>query len=160
MPKPIVISGQPPKERNTAMIFLPIGMYCNKQIQKAENDSIVEFRDGWQRTKAVLVRKCKVNVNSSVFTFLLQSIYGANMRWEDLRKRWEAWAVVEGIGAQGFSDTECLLIQVKDYDETEYNAEQERKRLEAEARQKAVEKERLLKQAREKKIYEHKDIIG
>ncbi len=160
MTRPIVIDGQPPKERNTAMIFLPIGMYCNKQIQKAENDSVVEFRDGWQRTKVVLVRKCKVNVNSSVFTFLLQSIYGANMRWEDLRKRWEAWAVVEGIGKDGFSDTEVLLLELKDYDEAEYNAEQERKLLEAEARQKAAEKERLLKQAREKKIYEHKDIIS
>lgn len=127
MTRPIVIDGQPPKERNTAMIFLPIGMYCNKQIQKAEPDSVVEFRDGWQRTKAVLVRKCKVNVNSSVFTFLLQSIYGANMRWEDLRKRWEAWAVVEGIGKDGFSDTECLLIQVKGYNKDEYEAEQRHK---------------------------------
>ncbi len=159
MPKSIIISGQPPKERNTAMIFLPIGMYCNRQIQKAENDSIVEFRDGWQRTKAVLVRKCKVNVNSSVFTFLLQSIYGANMRLEDLRKRWEAWAVVEGIGKDGFSDTEVLLLELKDYDEEAYNTEQERKRLEAEARQKAAEKERLLKQAK-KGIYDHKDIIS
>ncbi len=157
--KPIIISGQPPKERNTAMIFLPIGMYCNKQLQKAEPDSVVEFRDGWQRDKHVLVRKCKVNVNSSVFDFLLKSIYGANMRWEDLRKRWEAWAVVEGFGKDGFSDSEVLLLELKDYDEEAYNAEQQRKRLEAEARQKAAEKERLLKQAREKKIYEHPDIV-
>jgi len=155
--KPIVISGQPPKERNTAMIFVPIGMYCNKQLQKAEPDSVVEFRDGWRREKRVLVRKCRVPVNSSVFDFLLKSIYGANMRWEDLRRRWEAWAVVEGIGKDGFSDNEVLLLEVKDYDEEAYNAEQERKRLEAEARQKAAEKERLLKQAK-KGIYEHKDL--
>jgi len=157
--KPIIISGQPPKERNTAMIFAPIGMYCNKQLQKAEPDSVVEFRDGWQRDKRVLVRKCRVPVNSSVFDFLLKSIYGANMRWEDLRRRWEAWAVVEGIGAQGISDTECLLIEVAPYDEEAYKAEQERKRLEAEARQKVAEKERLLKQAK-KGIYEHKDVIS
>jgi len=159
MPKPIIISGQQPKERNTTMVFVPIGMYCNKQLQKAEPDSVVEFRDGWQREKRVLVRKCKVNVNSSVFDFLLKSIYGATMRWEDLRRRWEAWAVVEGIGKDGFSDSEVLLLEVQDYDEEAYKAEQERKRIEAEARQKAAEKERLLKQAK-KGIYEHKDIIS
>ncbi len=48
--KPIAISGQPPKERNTAMILLPIVMFCNRLIHKAEPDSVVEFRDGWQRT--------------------------------------------------------------------------------------------------------------
>lgn len=169
--KPIVISGQPPKERDTAMIFLPIGMYCNKQIQKAETDSVVEFRDAWKREKRVLVRKCKVNINSSVFDFLLKSIYGANMRWEDLRRRWEAWAIVEGIGKDGFSDSEVLLLELKGYDEEAYKAEQERKSIEAELRQKAqqeateaqrkaAEKARLLKQAKEKKIYEHPDIIS
>jgi len=155
--KPIVISGQPPKERNTAMVFVPIGMYCNKRLQKAEPESLVEFRDGWRRDKRVLVRKCRVPVNSSVFDFLLKSIYGATMRWEELRRRWEAWAVAEGIGKGGISDSEVLLLEVAPYDEEDYKIEQERKRIEAEARQKAAEKERLLKQAM-KGIYEHPDI--
>lgn len=156
--KPIVISGQQPKERNTAMVFVPIGMYCNKQLQKAEPDSVVEFRDGWQREKRVLVRKCKVSVNSSVFDFLMKSIYGANMRWEDLRRRWEAWAVVEGIGKDGFSDSEVMLIEVKNYDEEAYKAEQERKRQESEARQMAAEREKTLKEIK-KGTYHHPDVI-
>jgi len=134
MPKAIkIFNAQVPNGGKYAL--LPIGMYCNKQLQKAEADSVVEFRDGWQREKRVLVRKCRVSVNSSVFDFLLKSIYGATMRWEDLRRRWEAWAVVEGIGKDGFSDSEVLLLEVKDYDEEAYKAEQERKRIEAEARQ-------------------------
>lgn len=157
MPKTIIIN-ESPRERNTAMLFVPIGLYCNKELQKAEDGCVVEFCDAWKREKRVLVRKCRVPVNSSVFTFLLQSIYGG-IRWEDLRRRWEAWAVVEGIGKDGFSDREVMLIEVAPYDEAEYKAGQERKRLEAEARQKAAEKERLLKQTK-KGIYEHKDIIS
>lgn len=165
MSKPIVISGQPPKERNTAMFLAPIGMYCNKQLQKAENGCVVEFRETWKREKRVLVRKCKVNVNSSVFTLLIQSIYGANMRWEDLRRRWEAWAVVEGIGKDGFSDSEVLLLEVKDYDEETYKTEQERKRQQAEQvamlkekQEREAQKAHLLKLAK-RGIYKHDDLL-
>lgn len=157
MSKLIQINAEPPRE-GKPFAMLPIGLYCNKELQKAEDGCVVEFCDAWKREKRALVRKCRVSVNSGVFTFLLQSIYGG-IRWEDLRRRWEAWAVVEGIGKDGFSDREVMLIEVAPYDEAEYKAEQERKRLEAEAKQKAAEKERLLKQAK-KGIFEHKDIIS
>jgi len=156
MPKTIkIFNAQAPN--GGKYVLLPIGMYCNQKLQKAEPDSVVEFRDGWQRDKRVLVRKCRVPVNSSVFTFLMKSIYGG-ISWEDLRRKWEAWAVVEGIGAQGISDTECLLIEVAPYDKEAYKAEQERKRLEAEARQKVAEREKTLKEIK-KGTYHHPDVI-
>ena len=165
MPKPVVIDGRPPKGHDTVMMLMPIGTYCNALIQKAENDSVIEFRDAWRRDKYILLRKCRVPVNSGVFEFLMKSIYGEGMRWKDLLKQWEAWAVVEGIGKRGFSDSEVLLVEVTPYYEEEYKVRKARKRqIEEmqirhwEEQAKKEEQAHLLRLAK-RGVYKHEDLL-
>lgn len=47
---------------------------------------------------------------------MLRSIYGENMTIAKLMERWEAWAIVEGIGKEGFSRDEALLLETRPYD--------------------------------------------
>ena len=112
MPKPIFIQHGCPKEGKPFAI-LPIGMYCNSGLQKANPGDTIIFCQDWRREKAVLVRHCRIAVNSSVFTFMAKSIYGEYTRIKDLLAKWEALSVVEGYGKEGYSKDECLLIECK-----------------------------------------------
>ncbi len=100
-----------PKEAKPYAL-LPIGLYCNAALQKAHPGSIIEFWTDWRHDKRELVRKCKIAINSSIFTFMAKSIYGSHIRIADMLNRWEAMAVNEGWGKDGFSQDECLLIEV------------------------------------------------
>lgn len=110
--KPIPILHPPPKP-DKPFALLAIGMYCNRELQNAKIGQIVEFWQDWRHDKRVLVRKCKVQIKSSVFTFLAQSIYGDRTRIVDMLAKWEAFAVNEGIGKDGFDRESCLLIEVR-----------------------------------------------
>lgn len=114
--KPVQINSVAPKDIKPYAI-LPFGLYCNIELQNAQIGDTVEFRVDWRRDKRRLVRKCKVEVQSGIFTFLMKSLYGERMTIAKLMERWEAWAVVEGIGAQGFSREEALLVEVKPIEE-------------------------------------------
>lgn len=107
-----------PKATGNAFALLPIGKYCNQKIQSAEIGSIIEFWQDWKHEKRVLVRKCRVHVKSSVFTFLAQSIYG-RVRTTDMLKRWERYSIESGLGKEGFNRDECLLIEVRELTEDE-----------------------------------------
>lgn len=113
MPKPIPINRPCPKGRDSRFALLPIGMYCNKAIQTAPIGSIIEFCTDWRRDKATLIRKCKIPVNSPVFTFLAKSIYGEYTRIKDLLERWENLSIIEGYGRGGVDKEFALLIEVK-----------------------------------------------
>lgn len=43
---------------------------------------------------------------------MLRSIYGENMTIAKLMERWEAWAVVEGIGSAGIDHENCIILEV------------------------------------------------
>lgn len=45
---------------------------------------------------------------------MLRSIYGENMTIAKLMERWEAWAVVEGIGKDGVDKEQCIIVEVKE----------------------------------------------
>lgn len=96
--------------------ILPIGMYCNQKLQEARAGDIVEFQQEWRREKRVLVRKCKVQIRSSYFAFMAQSIYGQYTRVDGLVRQWEDWAITEGIGRNGIDHEQALLIEVKEID--------------------------------------------
>ena len=113
MPKPIPIQHPCPKGSDSRFALLPIGMYCNKAIQTAPIGSIIEFQTDWRKDKATLVRKCKIPVNSSVFTFMAKSIYGDFTTIKSLLERWEAQSVIEGYGRDGVDKEFALLIEVK-----------------------------------------------
>lgn len=114
--KPITILHPTPKS-DKPFAILPIGLFCNDKLQKAALGTLVEFWQDWRHDKRVLVRKCKVQIKSSVFTFLAQSIYGENMTIAKLMERWEAWAVVEGIGKEGFDRDYALIVETAPLEE-------------------------------------------
>ena len=137
--------------RKSAYVFLPIGLYCNKKIKNLSAGSIIEFCESWRRDKVILVRKCVLPTSSSVFTFLLKSIYGEDATWQKLSEEWRARCVIEGLGKDAFDPENVLLLEVKNYVKVEYEAEQERIR-------QAEEREKRLAEIKAG-TYRHKDII-
>lgn len=112
MAKPINILHPVPKGGKTAFAIIPIGMYLNRPLQDAAPNSEICFWQEWRHEKRVLVRKCKIAVNSPVFTFLAKSIYGERMTIAKLFEQWEAECINEGIGSAGFSRDEALVVEV------------------------------------------------
>ena len=94
--------------------ILPIGMYCNQKLQEAKAGAVLKFWQGWRHEKRALVRKCKVQIRSSYFAFMTQSIYGRYTRVDSLIRQWEDWAITEGIGRKGIDKEWALLIEVKE----------------------------------------------
>lgn len=114
MSRPIKIQHPTPKERSVAQVALPIGMYCNQALQKAKPGDWVLFESTWKRTDMRIVQICRFRINSPEFTFMLRSIYGEGMTIAKLFERWEAWAVVEGIGRDGIDHESCIIIEVSE----------------------------------------------
>ena len=154
MSRPIKIQHPTPKERSVAQVALPIGMYCNKPLQTAKSGDVVQIQTSWRKDKRVITNICRFRINSPEFTFMLRSIYGENMTIAKLMERWEAWAVVEGIGKEGFSRDEALLLETRPYDAE--LAEMEDELAAIEARKEEVRK--MLADAR-KGVFNHKDIL-
>lgn len=111
MAKPIKIQHPTPKAEKPYAI-LPIGLYCNASLQKAKPEQEVVFETEWRRDKRSIVQLCRFRINSPEFTFILRSIYGENMTISKLIERWEAWAIVEGIGKSGFLHDEAIIVEV------------------------------------------------
>ena len=154
MSRPIKIQHPTPKERSVAQVALPIGMYCNKPLQTAKIGDVVQFQTSWRKDKRVITNICRFRINSPEFTFMLRSIYGENMTIARLMEQWEAWAIVEGIGNEGFSRDEALLLETRPYDAE--LAEMEDELAAIEARKEEVRK--MLADAR-KGVFNHKDIL-
>ena len=117
MSRPIKIQHPTPKERSVAQVALPIGMYCNKPLQTAKIGDVVQFQTSWRKDKRVITNICRFRINSPEFTFMLRSIYGENMTIAKLMEKWEAWAVVEGIGKDGIDKEQCIIVEVEPINE-------------------------------------------
>lgn len=111
MADPIRIQHPIPKS-DKPFAILPCGMYCNAKLKQAKPGDILQFYTGWRYDKAVLVRKCCLQVNSSVFSFMAKSIYGAHVTIKSMLQKWGAESIIEGCGVDGFSREECLMIEV------------------------------------------------
>lgn len=105
-PHPIPKDGKP-------FALLPIGMYCNDKLQNAVPGSLVELWQDWRHERRVLVRKCRIQINSSVFTFLAKSLYGERTRIADVLAKWREVYDVP------FDESECILIEVRELNEDE-----------------------------------------
>lgn len=154
MSRPIKIQHPTPKASNRGMAIVPVGLYCNSKLQKAQIGSEVIFETEWRKDKRVITNICRFRINSPEFTFMLRSIYGERMTIAKLMERWEAWAIVEGIGKDGFSRDEALLLETRPYDAE--LAEMEDELAAIEARKEEVRK--MLADAR-KGVFNHKDIL-
>lgn len=113
MAKPIKIQYPTPKAQKPYAV-VPVGLYCNAALQKAIPGQEVEFCTEWRRDKRRIVQLCRFRINSPEFTFMLRSIYGERMTIAKLMERWEAWAVVEGIGRDGINKEHCIIVEVSD----------------------------------------------
>lgn len=114
MSRPIKIQHPTPQKRSVAQVVLPIGMYCNKPLQTAKIGDEVIFQCEWRKDKRVITNICRFRINSPEFTFMLRSIYGESMTIAKLMERWEAWAVVEGIGREGIDKESCIILEVSE----------------------------------------------
>lgn len=112
--KKIKIMQSCPKPLNVGFAIVPIGLYCNRELQNATINSVVEFQTSWRKDKRVITNICRFRINSPEFTFMLRSIYGENMTIAKLMEKWEAWAVVEGIGKEGFDREQCIIVEVSE----------------------------------------------
>ena len=112
MAKPINIL-HPTPERDKPFALLPIGMYCNKELQNAAPGSLVKLWQDWRHERRVLVRKCRIQINSSVFTFLAKSLYGERTRIADMLAKWREVYDVP------WDESECMLIEVRELNEDE-----------------------------------------
>lgn len=112
--RPINIHQQVPRANAAEVAIVPIGLYCNTALQKARPGDAVCFQYEWRKDNRRIVQMCRFRVNSPEFTFMLRSVYGAGMTIARLMEQWEAWAIVEGIGKDGFSRDEVLVLQVTD----------------------------------------------
>lgn len=101
--------------------LFPMGTYCNRQLQKASAGSIVEFQTTWRRERRRIVRMCHFRINCTEFTFMLRTIYGEKMTTSKLFEQWENWAIIEGIGKDGFDRDMCILIEVEEINEENNN---------------------------------------
>lgn len=117
MSRPIKIQHPTPQTRSVAQAILPIGLYCNKALQTAKISDVVIFQCEWRKDKRVITNICRFRINSPEFTFMLRSIYGENMTIARLIERWEAWAVVEGIGKDGIDKEQCIIAEVEPIEE-------------------------------------------
>lgn len=113
MSRPINILHPIPKGGKTAFAIIPIGMYLNRPLQDAAPNSEICFWQEWRHEKRVLVRKCKIAVNSPVFTFLAKSLYGERTRIADMIAKWREVYDVP------FDESECMLIEVRELNEDE-----------------------------------------
>lgn len=116
MPRLIKIQQPVPKAEKPYAI-LPIGLYCNAALRMARPGDNAVFQTEWRRDKRHIVQLCRFRINSPEFTFMLRSIYGENMTIAKLMERWEAWAIVEGIGKDGFDRENCIIIEVQPINE-------------------------------------------
>lgn len=94
-------------------VMLPVGLYCNSRLRKARSGTLVEFWDGWRHGKYTLVQKCEIPIASSAFTFISKAIYGTDVNYNALCRKWEAECIVEGLGRNGFDRDKVLVIEVK-----------------------------------------------
>ena len=113
MSRPIKIQHPTPQPRSVAQVALPVGFYCNQKLQTAKIGDCVKFQFDGQEDKRVITNICRFRINSPEFTFMLRSIYGENMTIAKLMERWEAWAVVEGIGRDGIDKEQCIIVEVE-----------------------------------------------
>lgn len=132
--------------------LVPCGLYLNKAMKNVKPGDVMVMGEAWCKQKRVLVRKCYVDLNTSIGNLIVKHIYGDNARVENIVERWEAECVVEDFGKGAIG--EVLLLETRPYDAEVETMEDELAAIEA--RKEEVRK--MLADAR-KGVFNHKDIL-
>lgn len=143
--------------------LVPCGLFLNKNMEKAKAGDVLVLGEARRKVKRVLVRKCKVRLDTSIGCFIVRHIYGDKAQVGDIMERWKAECVVEGYGNNAIGDV--WLLETQPFDAEVEAAEDELAEIEVkkaelseqlEARR--AELEVMLANAR-KGIFNHKDIL-
>lgn len=145
--KPICVDA--PKR---GLSLVPCGLYLNKAVKNAKPGDVVVLGEAWRKQKRVLVRKCKIELDTSLGNLIVKHIYGDNARVENVIERWEAECVVENFGKGAIG--EVLLLETRPYNAEIESMEDELAEIEA----RKVELKQMLENAR-KGVFNHKDIL-
>lgn len=145
--KPICVDA--PKR---GLSLVPCGLYLNKAVKNAKPGDVVVLGEAWRKQKRVLVRKCKIELDTSLGNLIVKHIYGGNARVENVIERWEAECVVENFGKGAIG--EVLLLETRPYNAEIESMEDELAEIEA----RKVELKQMLENAR-KGVFNHKDIL-
>lgn len=150
MKRPIKpICADAPKQ---GLSLVPCGLYLNKAMKNAKSGDVVVLGEAWCKQKRVLVRKCRVGLDTSIGNLIVKHIYGDNARVENIIERWEAECVVEDFGKGAIG--EVLLLETRPYDAEVETMEDELAEIEA----RKAELKQMLDDAR-KGVFNHKDIL-
>lgn len=131
---------------------MPCGLYLNKTIKNVKPGDVVVLGEAWRKQKRVLVRKCYIDLNTSIGNLIVKHIYGDNTRVENIIERWEAECVVENFGKGAIG--EVLLLETRPYNAEIESMEDELAEIEA----RKAELKQMLEDAR-KGVFNHKDIL-
>lgn len=132
--------------------LVPCGLYLNKAMKNVKSGDVVVLGKAGRKQKRVLVRKCYVDLNTSIGNLIVKHIYGDNARVENIVERWEAECVVEDFGKGAIG--EVLLLETRPYDAEVEAMEDEL----AEIESRKAELKQILVDAR-KGVFNHKDIL-
>lgn len=131
---------------------MPCGLYLNKAVKNAKPGDVVVLGEAWRKQKRVLVRKCKIELDTSLGNLIVKHIYGDKARVENIIERWEAECVVENFGKGAIG--EVLLLETRPYDAELEEMEGELAYIEV----RKVELKQMLEDAR-KGVFNHKDVL-
>lgn len=98
--------------RNVEIAIFPIGLYCNLELQKAKREELIEVYHEWRHETRYIKQISRFKINSQEFSFIMRIAYGRRMTVERLLSQWRSWAVVEGYGAKGISEEECIVCEL------------------------------------------------
>lgn len=132
--------------------LVPCGLYLNRAMKNVKPGDVVVLGEAWCKQKRVLVRKCRVELDTSVGNLIVKHIYGDNARVGNIIERWEAECVVEDFGKGAIG--EVLLLETRPYDAEVETMEDELAEIEA----RKAELKQMLDDAR-KGVFNHKDIL-
>lgn len=97
----------------------------NRKLATAKAGRTAVVRDSWRNEKMKIAGVSRVSMKSSVFSFLLRSIYGEQKTATDLMEEWRKQSIIDGYGRHGFSEDECLVIELKEIEEKNKDGKQD-----------------------------------
>lgn len=92
-------------KKDKGLLLLPVGLYYNRDIQKAQRGDSIVFLGGERR---VVVRTTFLALTWQATDVLCSYIYGVGLRI--VFEQWLTNAVIEGNGKLAVSKNKCFLI--------------------------------------------------
>lgn len=103
----------PKPRQNKPYALLPIGAFCNVELQNADEGSVINFWQGSTCRTMILLSKVIIPVKSALFSFFVHSLYDREMTIYQKLRQWEEECRQQGLGTLGFDHEKAMLIEVQ-----------------------------------------------